>query len=1023
MADKRIQIKDKSGNKLYPAIDLSLSNNIGTLPNEKIAGVNVSKLTGTLAISKGGTGSTTSSGARTNLGVYSKTEVDNLIAGIDQFQYQVVTQLPTASASTMFIIYLIAESGVESGSYVEYLTIDKGSSANPRYVWEKIGTTSTDLAEYSKNTHKHTFTGSQGNLSVSGTYSKTTGVTIGTGTGTANYTPAGSVTTTRATDVAVNTTTVNSITEVGTLPTLTKVTTSTTGDIPVLTDVSASHTLTVNHSDPTFSTSNVYSITGVGSLPTMTYDATAEGGQDYIKSLTKGSYTPAGTISASFAGTQVSKDVSITPKGSVDLGSNTTADGGVKYVEGISSTKASGTTQYIHPTTATVVTGVAADGTTTAITGATKTTKYMSATFTGNEASGTVNLTAKGSVTLTNGTAPSLNISNATGDGYNQYVQGISSTGASGTSTGGFVTAIDGGSGSLTAEINSTNGIKYVESVSVGHASGTSSYLKLEPGTTPPSGATFTGTQGTISGSYTPAGTITLNRSTNVGLSTTEVNSITAVGSGSLTSVTTSSTGDIAYIDSVTGATGTASYMHWSAGSATTTSSYSDVRTGGSTGSGVTLTGTVATGTKTLTITGATTSSYLYGTSTKTINGVTSAGSAPSLTFNSTPAGGIKYIYDVTGGTAGTTKYLRHTHVAPTKGGDTTVATGISAQPAFTATFKGTAGTLTGSYTPEGSVTFTTGTAPTLTTSTATSTGAIKYINAVSNGTSTIVYRYLHHSHNGASVKTTASAITAVSGGTTTPTLSYMKFNAGTTPKSSASFAGSSATGTVKLTPTGSVTLTSSTATSTGAVTYLEGFTTTTSTVLTGVKASGTTAAVTGLTTTTTSTTGDVAYISAVSGGTTTATTKYFHPSFTGAASTGNLTFTPAGSVTGTFNGTATTALVTGGTTSYMHFGQGSLPTRSGVIKAYTGVSTAGSASLSGDVSITKTNGYLRFSQGSLPTKGSNVTVATGIKTQPTFNSTFRGTGTQLTASVINTATTITSTGKFTPSGTIGTAE
>lgn len=903
MADKKIQIKDKSGNKLYPAIDLSLSNNIGTLPNEKIASVDVSKLTGTLPISKGGTGSTTSSGARTNLDVYSKTEVKNLIAGIDQFKYQVVTELPTASASTMFIIYLIAESGVESGSYVEYLTIDKGSTANPRYVWEKIGTTATDLAEYSKNTHKHTFTGSQGNLSVSGTYSKTTGVTIGTGTGTANYIPAGSVTTTRATDVAVNTTTVNSITGVGTLPTLTTSTTSTTGDIPVLTDVSASHTLTVNHSDPTFSTSNVYSITGVGSLPTMTYDATAEGGQAYVKSLTKGSYTPAGTISASFTGTEVSKNVSITPKGSVNLGSNTTADGGVKYVEGISSTKASGTTQYIHPTTETVVTGVAGNGTATvvtgvaangtvaavtgvagngtaaAITGTTKTTKYVTAAFTGNEVSGTVNLTAKGSVTLTNGTAPSLSISNASGDGYNQYVQGISSTKASGTLTGGFVTAINAGSGSLTTDATSTNGIAYVQSISN------------------------------------------------------------------------------------TGASGTASYMHWSAGSVTTTSSYSGVRTGGSTGSGVTLAGSVAEGTKTLTITGATTSNYLYGTGTTTIKGVNSAGSAPSLTFNSTSDGGIKYI------------------------------------------------------------------------------------NAVSGGTTTATTKYLHHSHSGASVKTTASAITAVSGGTTTPTLSYMKFNAGTTPKSSASFAGSSATGTVKLTPTGSVTLTSNTETSTGAIPYLEGFTTTTTnvltgvkasgtstvltgvkatgtaTVLTGVKASGTTAAVTGLTTSTTSTTGDVAYISAVSGGTTTPTTKYFHPSFTGAASTGNLTFTPAGSVTGTFNGTATSALVTGGTTSYMHFGQGSLPTRSGLIKAYTGVATAGSASLSGDVTITKTNGYLRFSQGSLPTKGSNVTVATGIKTQPTFNSTFSGTGTQLTASVTNTATTITSTGKFTPSGTIGTAE
>ena len=106
-----------------------------------------------------------------------------------------------------------------------------------------------------------------------------------------------------------------------------------------------------------------------------------------------------------------------------------------------------------------------------------------------------------------------------------------------------------------------------------------------------------------------------------------------------------------------------------------------------------------------------------------------------------------------------------------------------------------------------------------------------------------------------------------------------------------------------------------------------------------------------------------------------------------------------------------------------MHFTPGSLPTRSEVIKPYTGISTTGSSSLSGDISINKTTGYLRFSQGSLPTKGSDVTVATGIKTQPAFNSTFSGTGTQLTANVTNTATTITSTGEFTPSGTIGTAE
>ena len=83
MADKKIQIKDKSGNKLYPVIDLSLSNNINTLPNEKISSVDVSKLTGTLTLSNGGTGATTSSQARSNLEVYSKTEIDNKLGDIN----------------------------------------------------------------------------------------------------------------------------------------------------------------------------------------------------------------------------------------------------------------------------------------------------------------------------------------------------------------------------------------------------------------------------------------------------------------------------------------------------------------------------------------------------------------------------------------------------------------------------------------------------------------------------------------------------------------------------------------------------------------------------------------------------------------------------------------------------------------------------------------------------------------------------------------------------------------------------
>lgn len=61
----------------------------------------------------------------------------------------VVSTLPTASASTLGTIYLKPETPI-SGTYVEYITVDNGSSANPRYTWEQIGTSTTDLSAYAK---------------------------------------------------------------------------------------------------------------------------------------------------------------------------------------------------------------------------------------------------------------------------------------------------------------------------------------------------------------------------------------------------------------------------------------------------------------------------------------------------------------------------------------------------------------------------------------------------------------------------------------------------------------------------------------------------------------------------------------------------------------------------------------------------------------------------------------------------------------------------------------------------------
>lgn len=86
------------------------------------------------------------------------------IAAIDQFKYVVSTDAATtpsgvtwkegsttitgtlaASAATEFIIYLVPDSSdVESGAYLEYMTVKVGST----YSWEPIGTTRISIASY-----------------------------------------------------------------------------------------------------------------------------------------------------------------------------------------------------------------------------------------------------------------------------------------------------------------------------------------------------------------------------------------------------------------------------------------------------------------------------------------------------------------------------------------------------------------------------------------------------------------------------------------------------------------------------------------------------------------------------------------------------------------------------------------------------------------------------------------------------------------------------------------------------------
>lgn len=136
----------------------------------------------------------------------------------------------TASADTMYKIYMVADEKASAGTYIEWITIRSGEVDAYTYNWEKIGSTKTDLTGYvSKDTtiatikldhnittkelkdalglkslaYKDSATGTVPEQTISGV--KATGTTTGELTGklaytptdvtyTGTFTPAGSVT-------------------------------------------------------------------------------------------------------------------------------------------------------------------------------------------------------------------------------------------------------------------------------------------------------------------------------------------------------------------------------------------------------------------------------------------------------------------------------------------------------------------------------------------------------------------------------------------------------------------------------------------------------------------------------------------------------------------------------------------------------------------------------------------------------------------------------------------------------------
>lgn len=84
---------------------------------------------------------------------YTKAQVDGLISGIRNFEPVSVQTLPTASADTMYKLYLVPSSDPQSQNIKdEYITYRTGSAGNYTYSWEQVGSTAIDLSGYATQT-------------------------------------------------------------------------------------------------------------------------------------------------------------------------------------------------------------------------------------------------------------------------------------------------------------------------------------------------------------------------------------------------------------------------------------------------------------------------------------------------------------------------------------------------------------------------------------------------------------------------------------------------------------------------------------------------------------------------------------------------------------------------------------------------------------------------------------------------------------------------------------------------------
>ena len=386
----------------------------------------------------------------------------------------------------------------------------------------------------------------------------------------------------------------------------------------------------------------------------------------------------------------------------------------------------------------------------------------------------------------------SLSSSTSTATGRIPYLDaaGLAFTSATVLTSTSAITGISGGSGSFSADTRYLHPTlsTFIQTISAGSGS-------FEP-TIKYLGAAFTGTASTTLSStgtttvassththeYTPSGTVTLSSGATTGSGITYAYGIagaTYTPSGTVTLVASNFTTK-SFVTGVTAAGGdpTTQYLHFNAGTtAPTAATFTGTKTnalatGWSTATKAlygsrTTSGTAGTSAyrRTLEIKGY---ELLYGDYTPAGSISFTAGTAPTLTHDSTSTNGIKYLeaYSVTGGceTGKDSAYAGISTTLPTFTGSQATITPTLSMSKIYATFAGTAGSTTSisgtvAVAASGHThSFTASGTTSLSSYSETATGRIKYMESAS------------HTHVVPTVTASASAITALSGNTTSAT-------------------------------------------------------------------------------------------------------------------------------------------------------------------------------------------------------------------------------------------------------------